>query len=63
MTGAGVSVIVVSDFEGGGQRSWRSEREIFEALAHQDIHRIPLEIPPARCIRVVVVVTYTSHAD
>lgn len=38
-----VSVIVVSDFEGGGQRSWRSEREILEALARQDI-RQPFEV-------------------
>jgi hypothetical protein len=43
MTGAVVSVIVVSDFESGGQRSWRGEREIFEALARQDIGQ-PFEV-------------------
>ncbi len=43
MTRAVVSVIVASDFQAGGQRSWRSEREILEALARQDI-RQPVEV-------------------
>lgn len=43
MTGAVVSVIVVSDFEDSGQRSWRNERKILEGLARQDI-REPFEV-------------------
>lgn len=43
MTGAVVSVIVVSDFEEGGARSWRSERAILESLARQDLEQ-PFEV-------------------
>ena len=43
MTRAVVSVIVVSDYEDAGQKSWRSEREILAALARQDFGR-PFEV-------------------
>jgi hypothetical protein len=43
MAGALVSVIVVSDFEERGPRSWRSERAILESLARQDIEQ-PFEV-------------------
>lgn len=43
MAGALVSVVVVSDFEERGARSWRSERAILESLARQDIEQ-PFEV-------------------
>jgi hypothetical protein len=43
MPGGGLSVIVVSDFEEGAQRSWLNERGILEGLARQDIHE-PFEV-------------------
>lgn len=43
MTGTVVSVIIVADFEDGGQRSWHNERKILEALARQDIGQ-PFEV-------------------